>query len=268
MPRIHPTAIIDPKAELADDVEVGAFVIIKGCVRIGAGTVIHDRTHIQGDTVIGKRCRLGPLALIGLDPQHIRYSGENTRLIIGDEVIIREMANVHRSFYPGNEHATRVGDRCFLMGSCHIGHDTQIGNDVVIASGAMIAGHCLIGDRVFIGGAVGVHQFCRIGRIAIIAGMEPISRDVPPFAAVRYRGLKAYNMIGCRRAGINQRSIHSIRSAYFCLHHHRNIANAIDDIRINVPQSSEVDELLHFLTSTKRGIHPSVHFRRPLQDEE
>lgn len=268
MARIHPTALVDPKAELADDVEVGAFAIIKGHVQIGAGTIIRDRTHIQGHTVIGKRCKFGPLALVGLDPQHMRYNGEATHLVIGDDVVIREMANVHRAYNPGIEHATRIGDRCFLMGSCHVGHDSQIGNDVIIASASMLAGHCLVGDRVFIGGACAVHQFCRIGRLAIIGGMEPVSRDIPPFAAVRYGGLKAYNMIGCRRGGITQQSIHAIRSAYYCLHHNRTLTQAVAQIRCNVQETPEVAELVSFLTTTKRGIHPSVHFRRPFQDDD
>jgi len=267
MPKIHPTAIVDPKAELADDVEIGAFAILKGYVQVGAGTIIHDRTHIQGHTVIGKRCKLGPLALVGLDPQHLRYNGETTRLVIGDDVIIREMVNVHRAFHGGPEDCTSIGDRCFLMGSSHVGHDCRVGNDVIIANGALLAGHCIIGDRVFIGGATAIHQFSRVGRLAIIAGMEPISRDVPPFAAVRYGGLKAYNMVGCRRAGISQQAIHAIRSAYYAVHHHRTISKIVDSIRQNVPLTPEVLELISFLTTTKRGIHPSVHFRRPFQDD-
>lgn len=268
MPKIHPTAIVESKAELADDVEVGAFAIIRGKVTIGAGTVVKDRTHILGETVIGKRCKLGPLSFLGLDPQHLRYNGEVTRLVIGDDVIIREMANVHRAFMSGPNDATRIGDRCFLMGTSHVGHDAQVGNDVVIASGGLLGGHCLIQDRVFIGGGCAIHQFCRVGRLAIIAGMEPISRDIPPFAAARYGGLKAYNAIGCRRAGISQQAIHHIRTAYYHLHHNRNMSTAMQIIRREVPQIPEVQELLTFLASTKRGIQPSVHFHRPFQDED
>lgn len=268
MPKIHPTAIVDATAELADDVEVGAFAIIKGKVTVGAGTIIHDRTHILGETHIGERCKLGPLAFLGLDPQHIRYQGENTRLVIGNDVIIREMASVHRSFMSDASAATRIGDRCFLMGTSHVGHDCQVGNDVILAAGGLLGGHCLVQDRVFVGGGCAIHQFCRVGRLAIIAGMEPISRDVPPFAAARYGGLKAYNAVGCRRAGISQQAIHEIRAAYYHLHHNRTLSAAIRQILQEVPQIPEVQELVKFLTTTKRGIQPSVHFRRPLQEED
>ncbi len=268
MPKIHPSAIVDPKAELADDVQVGAFCIIRGPVKIGAGTIIDDRTHVQGPTVIGERCKLGPLALVGLDPQHLKYNGEPTRLIIGNDVIIREMASIHRAFRSGPDDATRIGDRCFLMGSCHVGHDCVVGNDVVISAGVLLAGHVHIADRVFIGGGTAIHQFCRVGRCAIIAGREAVSRDIPPFAAARYGGLKAYNMIGCRRNGLSRESIHAIRAAFFCIHHHRTIAAALDAICREVPQVPEVRELVEFFQTTKRGIQPSVHFRRPAQDDD
>lgn len=268
MPKIHPTAIVDPKAELADDVEVGAFAIIRGSVKIGAGTLVLDRSQIEGNTTIGARCKLGPFALLGLPPQHLKYNGEPTQLVIGNEVIVREMASVHRAFLLGPEHATRIGDRCFLMSSSHVGHDSVVGNDVILSSAAMLAGHCVIGDRTFIGGGSALHQFCRCGRFAIIAGNEGISRDIPPFAAVRYGGLKAYNAVGCRRAGLSQEVIHVIRQVYYCIHHNRVMTKAIEEIKRTVPQIPEVLEMIEFLTTTKRGIHPSVHFRRPFQDED
>jgi UDP-N-acetylglucosamine acyltransferase len=267
MPKIHPTAIVDPVVELADDVEVGAFCIIRGRVRIGAGTIIQDRSHIQGDTVIGRNCNLGPLAMVGLDPQHMRYKGEPTRLVIGEGVVIREMASIHRAYMTGPDDCTRIGDRCYLMSYCHVGHDSRVGNDVIISSAAMLAGHCTVGERVFIGGGAKIHQFCRVGRLAIMAGNEGTSRDVPPFSAVRYSGLKAYNAIGCRRAGLSQDAIHAIRSAFFCIHHHRSMRDVVAAIRSEVRQTAEVLELVEFLTHTKRGIHPSVHFRRPMEDD-
>lgn len=269
MPKIHPTAIVDSMAELADDVEVGAFAVIRGPVTIGAGTVVHDQSHIKGPTTIGQRCKIGPMAFLGLDPQHSHYNGAPTRLIIGDDCIFREMSNIHRAYLNGPTDATRIGDRCFFMSSSHAGHDSQVGNDVIISSAAMLAGHCVVGDRVFMGGGTLIHQFCRIGRLAILAGNEGISRDVPPFSAVRYGGLKAYNAIGCRRAGLTQSAIHAIRAAFYCLHHNRNMANGIKAIRDTVPMVPEIVEMLEFIAATKRGIHPSVHFsNRGAQDDE
>jgi UDP-N-acetylglucosamine acyltransferase len=268
MARIHPTALVGPEVELADTVEIQAYCIIKGKVRIGEGTVVHESTHVEGDASIGKRCRLGPAAYIGLPPQHTKYNGEPTRLIMGDDVVVRETSVIHRAFKTGPNDATVIGDRCFLMGQSHIGHDSVVANDVILSGGAMLAGHCRIDERVFVGGGAKVHQFCRVGRLVIIAGNEGISRDVPPFAAVRYGGLKAYNAIGCRRAGLTQPAIHALRQAFYCIHHHRNRIHILEAIRRDVPQTPEVLELLEFMTSTKRGIHPSVHFRRPFQDED
>ena len=172
------------------------------------------------------------------------------------------MASIHRAFHHGPNDATRIGDRCFLMATSHVGHDSTVGNDVIISNAAMLAGHVTVGDRNFIGGGSAFPQLTRVGRLCIIAGNEGVSRDVPPFAAVRYGGMKAYNAIGCRRANFSQASIRAIRQAYHCIHHNRNMSHAIAQIRAQVPQTPEVLELLEFLTTTKRGIHPSVHFRR------
>lgn len=266
MPVIHRTALVDRQAELADDVQVGAYAIIKGHVTLGPGCVVQDHSHIHGRTILGRNCKIGPSAFIGMDPQHLKYNGEPTLLIIGDGTQVRECASIHRAFLPGEEHATRIGQRCYIMSGVHVGHDCVIGNDVILSSGTLIGGHCQIADRVFMGGASALHQFVRVGRIAIFAGQEASSRDVPPFAAVRYHGLKGYNAVGCRRAGLTRDAIHAIRGAYHCIHHHRNLANAVAAIRDTLPMLAEVQELLEFVGTTKRGIHPSIHFRRSLQD--
>src|SRR5947208_2935539 len=125
MPTIHPTAIIDPRARLAGDVRVGPYAVIEGNVTIGPGTRVGPHTIINGSTIIGSRCRIGPAAYVGLDPQHLGYDGGETWLMIGDETIIREGASVHRSLKPGQENPTRVGNKCFLMGGAHVGHDAQ-----------------------------------------------------------------------------------------------------------------------------------------------
>jgi UDP-N-acetylglucosamine acyltransferase len=268
MALVHRTAIVDSRADVADDVQVGPFAVIQGRVSIGQGTIIGEHTIIHGQTRIGSNCRLGPGAFIGLDPQHIKYDGAPTRLIIGDGAIIRELASVHRAFAEGPEHATILGNHCFIMNNAHIGHDCRIGDNVTISSGALIGGHVQIGDHTFMGGASALHQFVRVGRLVIFAGQEGSSRDVPPFAAVRYAGLKAYNAVGCRRAGIGFESIKAIREAYFHIHHHRNLADAVAAIRETVAPVPEVHELLDFIATTKRGIHPSIHFRRALADAD
>ena len=179
---IHPTAIVDPRAELADDVRIGPYVVIEGRVIVGAGSHIHSHSVLKGHTVLGSKCRVGPGAYVGLDPQHLKFDGSETSLIIGDDVVIRESASIHRSFKPGEEHATWIGHRCFFMATSHVAHDCRVGNDVVMANGALLGGHVTVGDRAFVGGGTGIHQFCQIGRLAMLSGNEAISRDVPPFA--------------------------------------------------------------------------------------
>jgi UDP-N-acetylglucosamine acyltransferase len=258
MAKIHPTAIIDPRAELAEDVTIGAFCIIKGVVRIGSGTRIEDQTHVHGSTVIGRNCRLGPAAYIGMDPQVLKYAGEPTHLTIGDGVIIRETASVHRSALPGPEHCTRVGDRCMMMVGSHIAHDCQVGSDVVMANAVLLAGHVTIGDRCVLGGGFTLHQFCRVGRLTVIAGNEALSQDVPPFAAVRDRSLKGYNAIGCRRSGMGQETVVAIRAAYRCLRTNRQVTQATAAIRAEVPPVPEVMEIVEFIEGSRRGIVPTL----------
>ncbi|HSV16509.1 MAG TPA: acyl-ACP--UDP-N-acetylglucosamine O-acyltransferase [Tepidisphaeraceae bacterium] len=260
MPQIHPTAVVDARAELGDDVEIGPYVIIQGHVVIGAGAIIHSHSVVYGHSVIGRNCRIGPSAYIGMEPQHRSNAGVGTSCYIGDETTIRETAQVNRATRPGPEHATRLGARCFLMAGAHVGHDCQIGDDVTMANAVLLGGHVTVGERVFFGGGSGVHQFCRIGRLTVVAGIEQITRDVPPFAAVRYGGLKAYNAIGCRRFGLDRESIQAIRGAYRCLHSNRTIPDAIAAIRATVPDVPVAAEIIAFATAKGRGLQPSVHF--------
>jgi UDP-N-acetylglucosamine acyltransferase len=266
MAQIHPTALVDRRAELAEDVCIGAYSIIKAGVTIGPGTVVHEQCHIHGNTTIGSDCSIGPAAYVGLAPQHLKHDGLNTHLIIGDNVIIRETASVHRSIDPSPGHATRIGNRCMIMVAAHVGHDSQLGEDVMLANAALVGGHVQIGDKVFVGGGSMLHQFVRVGRLAILAGNEASSHDIPPFGAMRYRGLKGYNAIGCKRAGFPRQTLHAIRTAYHCLHANRTLPDAIAEIRDKVPMVPEVVELLDFLTSSRRGILPSVKAGMPGMD--
>jgi UDP-N-acetylglucosamine acyltransferase len=147
-----------------------------------------------------------------------------------------------------------------LMGQSHVAHDCVVGADVTLANCVLVGGHCRIGDGVFLGGGCGIHQFVRIGRLAIVAGNEGITRDVPPFAAVRYGGLKGYNAIGCKRAGMSRPSIHAIRGAFRALHAHRTTPAALDAIAGQWGDVAEVRELLEFARAKGRGLQPSYRF--------
>jgi UDP-N-acetylglucosamine acyltransferase len=272
MPTIHPTAIIDPQAGLPDDVVIGPYVIIEGMVELGPGAVVHAHSVLRGFTRIGKNARIGPAAYVGADPQHLGFKPDmQTWLIIGDNAIIRENANLHRAFKTGEENATRIGHDCFVMGTAHVGHDCVIGNKVILGHGMMLAGHVTVGDNVFIGGNTGVHQFVRIGRLAMVGGHEVPTRDIPPFAALRWGGLKGYNAVGCRRAGFSREAISAIRKAYHCYHTHRTVPAAVAAIKDTCPPLPEIQEILDFIAGTKRGIMPSVAFlndARAAHDDE
>lgn len=261
MSTIHTTAVVDPRVEMADDVQIGPYVVIEGKVKLGAGVVVGAHSIIRGQTQIGAACRIGPSAHVGLDPQHLQFDPSvETHLLIGAGTIIREGASVHRSTKPGIDHATRVGSDCFLMGYSHVAHDCQVGDRVILANGVLLGGHVEVGGRAFLGGGSVVHQFVKIGRLAVIGGNETVTRDVPPFAAVRYGGIKAYNAVGCRRAGIDRAGIVSIRKAFLCLHAKRTTPAAAEAIRSLEPQTTQIREILDFIAAATRGIQPSVRF--------
>jgi UDP-N-acetylglucosamine acyltransferase len=266
MANIHSTAIVDPLAELAENVSIGAYSIIKGHVKIGAGTIIHEHTHVHGRTVIGEKCEIGPAAYVGLSPQHLRADREIGQLIIGNHVTVREGASVHRATQPGEDKATRVGDSCYIMGAVHIGHDCVLGKSVIIANGVLLGGHCRIGDNVFLGGGSAVHQFVRIGRLAIVGASQTVVQEVLPFAAVWDGGLRAYNAVGCRRYGMNQETIRALRGAYRIFHAQRLTKRVIEEIKATVPDLPEIREMLDFMATAKRGLVPSVGGRRHVFD--
>lgn len=258
--RVHHTAVIDPTARLAEGVTVAPYAIIHAGVEIGPGTKILEHTVLGGPAVIGSNCRIGPGAYVGTPPQHLRYkedAGNPSYLIIGDNVTIREGARVHRATKPGKENATRIGDRCFLMGAIHVAHDCVLGSDVIMADGALLGGHCAIGSHAFLGGGCTLHQFTRVGRYAIISGNEAISQDVPPFAAARYGRLKGYNAIACRRAGFSREAVNAIRGSYYRMRLNRLTGDAVAAIQRDFPDSREANEIVDFIAASKRGILPS-----------
>jgi len=180
--------------------------------------------------------------------------------VIGDGVIIRETASLHRSSKRGIENATRVGHRCFLMGQSHVGHDSIVADDVILAQGVYLGGHVAIGERAFLGGGCVVHQFCRVGRLAIIRGNEAVTKDVPPFAAGMYDALKGYNAVGCKRAGLSRETIRSIKEAYHHIHNNRTVPQILECIGAMTPQTPEVQEIVDFIKSSKRGVRPSLKY--------
>jgi UDP-N-acetylglucosamine acyltransferase len=249
---IHPSAIVDPKARLGEGVVVGPFAIVEAGVTIGDRCQIGPQVHIQGITEIGPDNRILTGAVIGLPPQHLGYKGEPTRVVIGARNWIREYVSIHRSYMP--EGVTRVGDDCLLMGFSHVAHDCELGNNVIVANGAVIGGHVTIGDRAFVSGNVAVHQFCRIGRLAMVSGLAGVNLDVPPFCVAeghkaRIRGL---NVIGLQRAGIDAAGRGELKRLLKAIYNTATtVGHALETL---VAETREGAELLEFYRGSKRGV--------------
>ena len=212
---IHKTAIIDSKAKISENVTIGAYSVIGPNVQIDTSTTIHSHVNISGNTVIGKSNIIYPFASIGNDPQDLKYNGEETKLIIGNNNKIREYVSINPGT-KGGSGETILGNNCLLMVSAHVAHDCIIGDNVIIANNAAIAGHVQIGDSVIIGGNSAVQQFTRIGKMAMIGGMTGVEKDVIPYGlSLGNRNyLSGLNLIGLRRKDIPNKDILSLSEAY------------------------------------------------------
>lgn len=212
---IHPTAIVHPNAKIGANVSIGPYSIVGAHVTLGDNVVLHSHVVVDGHTSIGEGTRIFPFASIGHAPQDLKYHGEESRLVIGKNNMIRE----HVTMNPGTESGgmiTNVGDNCLFMMSCHIAHDCQIGNNVIMANNATLGGHVHVGDFAFIGGLAAVHQFIRIGNHAVIGGMSGVENDVIPYG--RVKGERAFlaglNLIGLERRGFGKDDIRVLQKAY------------------------------------------------------
>ena len=251
---VHPTAIVGPDVSLEEGATVGPYCVIEGRVRIGAGSTILAHCVMNGTTIIGANCRIGPHAVVGVDPQHTGYTGQETYLVVEDNVTVREFATLHRATKPGLENATRVGAGSLIMVGAHVAHDCSVGENVTLANAVQLAGHVTVGDRAFIGGGTVVHQHCRVGRLAIIGGGEAVSKDVLPFGAVFHGGHKGYNAVGCRRAQIPSATVRGIRAAFQEFHSRTSPLKVAKHLREVDGVIPEVREVIEFIESSRRGI--------------
>ena len=251
---IHPTAVVDPSAELADDVTVGPYCVIGQGVQIGQGTRLESHVVIETNTTIGAECQIRQGSVIGGPPQDHKFKGERSFVQIGDRNVIRELVTIHRA--TGEGEATRIGDDNMIMAYCHIGHNCWMGNGVIMANNVGISGHSLIEDRVVFGGMVGVHQFVRIGKFAMVGGLSKVVSDVPPFmmADGRPTELIGLNVLGLRRAGIPPKVRTGLKQAFRLLYRSgMNLTQGIEAAYNEVEASEERDYLLEFLTNIRRG---------------
>lgn len=260
-PIIHPTASIDPSAEIEEGVVVGPFCVIGKGVRLRRGTRLEAHVILKGNTEVGNDCLFSPYSVIGTEPQDVGYEGEETRVIIGSRNIFREFITVHRGTVKGGG-VTRIGDDNYFMAYTHIAHDCLVGNKSIFINGATLGGHVLVDDYATVGAFSGVHQFCRIGKYAFVGGFSVITQDVLPFSRVAgMRPVKVYgvNAIGLRRNGFSPERIRTVREMIkIILYSNLNTTQAVAKIKAEIPESLDREEVLNFIATSRRGIIKKV----------
>ncbi len=253
---IHPTAIIDKNAELANDVSIGPFTVIGPDVKIGAGTVVGPHVVIKGPTTIGKENRIYQFTSIGEDPQDKKYAAEVTRLEIGDRNTIREFTSMHRGTQQDNC-VTKIGDDNLFMAYTHVAHDCLIGDHVIMANGASLAGHVHLNSHAILGGFTLVHQFTQVGQYSFAAMGSAITQDIPPFIMVGGKPTRPHgiNSVGMERNGISAEDIRLIRNAYKIIYKmNLRLEDAIEKMEEMAVESQQLSDMISFLRNVSRGI--------------
>ena len=255
MATVHATAIIDPSAELGTGVEVGPFSIVGPNVRIGAGTRVGSNVLIERDTTVGEGCRISHGAVLGTDPQDLKYAGEPTRLIVGDRTVIREYATLNRGTAALGR--TMVGSDCMLMSYSHVAHDCTLGDHVILSNAVNMAGHVTIQDWAIIGGMTPIHQFVRIGAHAFVGGQSRVAKDIPPYVKAAGIPIQLYglNSVGLQRRGFSEEVRRELKRAYrlfFASSH--NTTQALERAREELRDMPEVEVFLSFFANSERGV--------------
>ena len=253
-PRIHPSAVIDAAAQLAPSVQVGPLAVILGPVRLGDGCIVGPGAQLLGAVVAGEGNQFGSGCIIGERAQHIKLHEAPGQVIIGHGNIFREHVTVHRSTLPGE--ATVIGNSNFFMVNSHVAHDCVVGNHIIMANGAMLGGHAIVQDHAFLSGNCGVHQNCRVGKVALLSAMCSATTDVPPFAIMEGRNrIAGVNVVGMKRSGYPHEEIQAVREAYRILLASDLLRTAaVERIERELGQIEAIRELTHFLRESRRGI--------------
>jgi len=254
--QIHSTAIVSPTAQIGRGCSVGPYAIVGDEVALGNGVRIDSHCVIEGRTRVGDATHVFPFVSIGLPPQDLKFAGELTETEIGQRTRVREFVTIHRGTKGGGG-LTRIGDDCFLMAQAHVAHDCFIGNNVIMANAATLAGHVIVEDGANIGAYSGVHQFCRIGREAYVGGYSVVVKDALPFALTVGNHARCYglNKVGMKRRGYSRETITAMHHAFHLLLSSKlNTVQALERIRAEVKNSNEVNELVCFIESSRRGV--------------
>jgi UDP-N-acetylglucosamine acyltransferase len=252
---IHRSALVDPAAQVGEDVSVGPFSILGPNVVIGDHCQIAAHVVIERNTRLGNGVRVGYGSVLGADPQDLKYKGEETWVEIGDATIIREYCTINRGTPATGK--TTVGQRCFIMTYVHIAHDCVIGDDVILANSIQMAGHVTVDDRAIISGLVPIHQFVRVGTFAFVGGGSRVNQDVPPFTKAVGNPVHLYglNSVGLQRAGFSPEVKLALKKAYrLVFNSHLTVSQGIGRARTEIPAVAEVETFLRFIEASQRGV--------------
>ncbi len=256
MTKIHEKALVDARAELAADVEIGAYCVIGPKVKIGKGTRLKSHVVVEGNTTLGEGNVIFQFASVGSVPQDLKYRGEDSQLIIGGRNTVREFVSLNPGTAGGGM-ITRVGNHNLLMMYCHIAHDCVLGSHNIIANGATLGGHVVIEDYVIVGGLVGIHQFVRVGTSAILGAGSMVSKDIPPYcnATGDRAKLRGLNREGLRRKGFTREQIATLKKAYRIIFQSGlRTKDALKEVKREFPESPEIERLVVFIERSQRGI--------------
>ena len=253
--RVHPSAIIDPTAQLGDGVEIGPWAFVGPQCTVGDGTRIAARATLERNVRLGQRVTIGVGAVLGGDPQDLKFRGEETWVEVGDDTTVREYATINR----GTAHSvtTSVGRHCFLMSYVHLAHDCHLGDHIIISNGTQLAGHVTVEDRAIISGLCAVHQFARIGRHSFIGGCSRVSQDVPPFVRAVGNPIKLFglNSVGLQRSGFDEPVVRELKKAYrLCFRSDLNLSQGIERARAELDIIPDVQHFLNFIEASQRGV--------------
>ncbi len=253
--RIHPTAIIDRKAQIAEDAEVGPWTIVGPGCEIGAGSVLHARATLEMNVRLGSQVTVGIGSVLGGTPQDLKFEGEVTFVEVGDHTTIREYVTVNRG--TSESFRTTVGKHCFLMSYLHVAHDCHIGDHVIMSNGTQLAGHVTIDEYANVSGLCAVHQFAKIGRHAFVGGMSRVSKDIPPFVKAVGNPIKLYglNSVGLSRRGFSDEVVAELKKAYrLFFRSELNVSQALEQATRELKPFPEVRALVEFVEASGRGV--------------
>ena len=250
---IHPTAIVDKNSKISKNVEIGPYCIIGSDVEIGSNSKLHSHISIKGRTKIGKNNEIFPFVSIGTSPQDLKYKGEKNSIIIGDNNKLREYVNINPGTLQGGT-ITKLGNNNLLMVYCHIAHDCNIGNGIVLANNVQVGGHVKIEDNAIVGGSCAIHQFSRIGKLAMVGGMTGVLSDVIPFSLSlgNRNNLVGLNLIGLRRAKISNDDIKILQKSYDVIFSNQNFRSNIDNLNADFKNNKYVKIIIDFINSDKK----------------